>query len=535
VTVKVFVSYARDDDAVPAEEQANKGFVSFLYNQLVYEFRRLGPTRPKLWRDIECVDKGEEFAQRFEEELATSALLLIILSRNWMDRAWCQRELDLFTQKWGVGGEGEVRKRVVFAAKHFIPVDARPAVIQGKEGYDFFSRDLDAGHGNRHEREFFDRGAVRDQRYYERVSELGRYLYQLAQQYDSDGRALASRPSSNGAATEAASPGRRIEAPVQRPSEVQSNKSRRTVYVAQPAADMRQSYDRVVAELLGRGFAVLPNPGSQIPNDSTAVDFIDTALSTADLSVHLIGDKLGYAPEDAEPILKLQLRRAALQVELSPSTNRPVEFFRLIWAPRVVPTEGPAAGEPRDPIALVSKFDRQLASDKIEGETVSKFIDFLIQRIDRTEAPRAVPDLIESDTRVYINHRIEDTEHAIELGRVLAQRRIEVIWPNFEGDPAELRALHRENLRDADAVMLCWAKAPDVWVSKAAQELRSWRDLGRSERFSCRLLVAVPPPGLTKKRLLTVPPRSDIDAVLDLTNSEAPPPEAFDSLIHASR
>jgi hypothetical protein len=524
VAVQIFVSYARDDDALPPGAPPNKGFVSFLCDQLIYEFTRIGPTRPKLWRDIERIEKGEEFAKKFDEQLATSALMLIVLSRNWLARPWCSHELELFAGKREKHSDAGVRKRIVFAAKHFISFDRRPALIQGKEGYDFFSLDGDGddGDGNCKEREYFDRGAVRDEkRYYERVGELGRYLYQLAQQYDCDGHARAA-------------PAAGVE-DAKRPNTAGATKPSRAIYVAQPAADMRQAYDRVVAELQKRGFTVVPQPGLEIPKDETAVKFIDGALGEADLSVHLLGERLGYAPEDADPILKLQLARAAARIAAARTAPERGDFFRLIWAPRVSTGEGVATAEMRDPLAVLAKVDRQLDMDKIEGDSLSKFIDFLIQRVDRTEIPKQMPELLESDTRVYINHRIEDTENAIQFGKALAEHQIQVLWPYFEGDPAELRAMHHENLRDANAVLLCWAKAPEVWVSKSAQELRSWRDLGRTERFGCRLLVAAPPPGLTKRRLLNVPPRSDIDAVLDLTNCDEPPPHAFDSLIRASR
>jgi hypothetical protein len=314
-------------------------------------------------------------------------------------------------------------------------------------------------------------------------------------------------------------------------------KTGRTIYVAQPAADMRQAYERVSGELQRRGFVVVPERGQEIPKDDTAVGFIDSALREADLSVHLIGEKLGYAPEDAGPILKLQLERAALRIQHPRDTSiaGSSEFFRLIWAPQMSSLSDASKAPIRDPLEALSKVDRQLDTDKIEGESLSKFVDFLIQRVDRTETMKLVPELLESDTCVYINHRIEDTENAIQFGKALADRKIQVVWPYFDGDPAELRAMHRENLRDANAVLLCWAKAPDVWVSKSAQELRNWRDLGRMDRFACRLLVAAPPPGLTKRRILNVPPRSDIDAVLDLTDCSELPPDAFDALIRASR
>ena len=104
----------------------------------------------------------------------------------------------------------------------------------------------------------------------------------------------------------------------------------------------------------------------------------------------------------------------------------------------------------------------------------------------------------------------------------------------FFGQPAKCEVAHtsppvsRSRLRSSisirtgrrlqcDAVVLCWANASEVWIRAHARQLRDWRELGRTERFAFRGLIAGPPPGNRKKILLRVPPRSEIDKVLDLT------------------
>jgi hypothetical protein len=536
VGVQIFVSYARDDDAVPADVPPERGFVSFLCDQLIYEFKNNSlATRPALWRDIKRIEKGEEFEQRFKEQLATSAIMLIILSNNWLDRSWCANELQLFASQWSKDGEEGVRRRVVFAAKNFISYDRRPSLIQGKEGYEFFSLEGKDGDAPVREAMFFDRGEVWDRaHYYARVKELGRYLYELAQKYSADGNVTDSRPPENKSQLSAeADPPRKNK---ENTMVVGATRPARTIYVAQPAADMREAYDRVVKELQGRDFAIAPDPGSEIPKDDTATEFVDAALARSEFSIHLLGEKLGYAPDGTEPILKLQIARAAAKIaKPSVADFRHGSFFRLFWAPRTLVTNGVGTNSVRDPIAVLANLDRQLDSDKVEGESLSRFIDFLIQRIDVTEKPQQAKEMIDANTSVYINHRIEDIDSAIQFGKLLAGNQIEVLLPCFEGDPKELRSWHRKHLQNADSVLLCWAKAPDVWVSTSAQELRNWRSLKRKQRFACRLLVAAPPPGQTKRLMLNVPPRSDIDAVVDLTQCDEPPPDAFDSLIRASR
>jgi hypothetical protein len=132
---------------------------------------------------------------------------------------------------------------------------------------------------------------------------------------------------------------------------------------------------------------------------------------------------------------------------------------------------------------------------------------------------------------VYLYHRVEDQDYALDLAVALQERQIEPIIPALEGDAADLSAHHRQNLLECDAVILCWANASEVWARASARELSEWRELGRSKRFAYRALVAGPPPAARKNILVKLPPRSDIDLVLDLTALPKPVPEALSSLV----
>ena len=104
-------------------------------------------------------------------------------------------------------------------------------------------------------------------------------------------------------------------------------------------------YDSVVRELQGLGHVVVPE--TQIPSDSTAATFIDSNLAKTDLAIHLLGDKPGHTPEDAKPIVELQLERSALRTASGkPDADvAPKPLRRILWAPRALLDEArpPAA------------------------------------------------------------------------------------------------------------------------------------------------------------------------------------------------
>lgn len=509
---QIFLSYARDDDLLPPNLPPGKqasGFVTALHNQLLYEFRDLGGERPELWRDIHGIDRGDQFASVIEDQINNSDILLVVLSLNWIKREWCLRELQAFEKRWGA----EARQRIVIASKRAVPLELRPPLLQGQEGYNFFFLEPRAQAGE--EQQYFDRGTVIDDRYYNQVTDLARYLSSSNDRRSRQRTVpVAETPRPKAAGTHA-----------------------RTVFVAKPAADMRPAYSRIVEELEGRNFIVTPGVNEEIPHDGSAVQMIDAALTRADLAVHLLGEKAGYAPEDEDPIAKLQLARSGLRTGKPHTDETRAPFHRVIWAPRVL-TEG-GSGEDRDSTAVLAKFDQHLATDKIVGENLSKFVDFLIQRLDDMivmQTVSSVPELSEDGERsVYVYHRPEDQDHALELAKLLQSEHLEPRLPALEGDPAELAALHRQELQNCASVVLCWANASEVWVKATSRELAKWRDLGRSEKFACRAVVALPPPGQRKLVLSNFPPRNEIDVVLDLTQSESIDRSTLDPVVQASR
>ena len=497
---QIFVSYARNDDLPPLDGEG-KGFVTTLLKHLEFHFTCFGEPTPLIWRDKRAIARSEQFDPIIEKGVRDSDLLLVVLSNNWIHREFCLRELELFNQRWSSDGEAAVKGRIIVAGKNHIDPGARPTLLQGQEGYLFYSPDED---NPSRFREYFVRGKAREE-FHERTQELAEDIWRRACE-----RENVPRPASA------------LTGPVWTP--VPS--SGRKIYLAKPAADMRAAYTRLVDELRQRGYIVAPSPESEIPSDGRAPEFIRTSLGGAELSIHLLGAKPGWAPEDCEPIVPLQLKLAA-----------DGGARRIIWAPRILVDDHAqiAPAEARDPFTILEKFDRKRDSDTVDGSEVSAFAQFVIKHLDKNVPPVPEIDVIDANARVYLYHRPEDTQYAVEIARALEARGIQPVFPAFEGDPAELAALHRKELSECDAVILCWAKAAEVWVKSQSRELKNWRDLGRDKRFAVRGLVAGPPPGERKELLVQLPPRNEIDVVVDLTAYDKLVPEALDPLIRATQ
>ena len=137
--------------------------------------------------------------------------------------------------------------------------------------------------------------------------------------------------------------------------------------------------------------------------------------------------------------------------------------------------------------------------------------------------------------RLFLYHSQEDSEYALNLAQALQQRKLETLLPAFEGPDAEIKSFNGKQLAECDAVILCWAQASEVWVRAQASGMRNWHDLGRSQPFFYRAVVAAPPPGNRKKAGKLLFPRSEIDLVVDLSDQTIPTADLLDGLVPAPR
>lgn len=533
--VQIFISYARKDNRLPpnTSPRDGKGFITALKEYLEHAFDELGAPCPELWLDTRNIDPAQQFDPRLHDAIAKSSILLIVLSPNWMSSAWCQQELKIFAERWQ--GDKRLRERIVVACKRYVDRGKRPSFLQGQQGYDFFEFEGPSESGT--QIDFYSWGRPQLATKYEDViKQLGGYLHRRAQHVD--GRAETSQPLS----------------PPPAPEPTPRHPSReRTVFLAKPAPDMVVAYDRLVKELQGDGYTVVPDPQSKIPEDLSATSFVDRELDAAELSVHLLGARLGYAPEDAEPIARLQLQRARARVgqPVGGSDGGPGApvFRRIIWAPKLLDfshdpetASVPDSIQERDPFAVLAKFepegatlaanagDIKAAGDKVDDSGLNKFVKFVIEHLAKADTGRGDPGKTAEGGTVYVCHAPNDEKYALEVAKALRDEKIPADIPALDGDPGDLRRFHEQMLLECDAVVLCWGAASEVWARQRARDL-NWRKLGRSAQFASRGVIAGPPPGVRKSLFVKDMPPSEIDLVLDHTQPGKPLADALAPLI----
>jgi hypothetical protein len=503
--VLIFLSYAHDDDLTTSASEDEVGFVTFLDNMLQVKLRDLGATKARIWRDRRRVSQGDQFDDVIDDGLRQAEILLVVMSNNWMQRPYCRKELDSFVDLRRKNGILNVQERMIVVGKGHVDRLKRPAELQGQEGFLFYSRD-DQNDVNA-VTPFFNRGKANN-RFYDQRDALAVYLQKRVERV-ADGA---------GTGTTLA-PDRPIAAP-----------NGRTVYLAKPASDMKEAYARLAFELQGKGFTVVPDIGADIPSDTTALDVINDALAKAEASVHLVGEKPGFAPEGLDPIARLQLARARGKA----AQDKAERFFRrIVWVPKVLGAgagaTGPAAE--RDPLEVLGRFDSQTATDKIDGDILSKFVEFLFQYLAETAPRPTVNAPAGSKLQVYLSYHGADEDYAEAVAEALRESPVKIRIPVPDAD-ADSRRFNNDLLVKCDAVTLCWANASEVWVRSEADKLTDWQALGRKQQFAYRGLIAGPPPVPHKKAkaIGLLFQDGEFDKVVDLVEKGPPTRELLAEL-----
>jgi hypothetical protein len=499
--VVIFMSYAHDDDLILSPDPGETGFVSFLDQQLRLKLRDLGARQASVWRDRRRIGQGDQFADVIDDGLKQAELLLVVMSPNWMQRPYCRKEFETFLSLRKAAGVTNPAARMLVVGKGYVDRSGRPPELQGQEGFLFYSRDDENDVSAI--TPFFNRGKCND-RFYAELDDLASGLQRRVTQI------LSGAPAPQ---------------TTQQPAPIVTPNGR-TVFLAKPASDMKAAYVRLVTELQGKGFNVAPDPAADMPSDASAEAFLTDALSRAEVFVHLVGDSGGFAPEGLANIVKLQLalaRAKAPQAEGAPGQklNR-----RIVWAPKILDQGGTAPAGPaveRDPLKALEHFDQQIATDKIDGDILSKFIEFLFQYLTETTPKPVVTAAAGNKLDLYLSYHTADDDYAGAIAQALLQSSVKPRIPVADSD-ADARRYNSDLLAKCDAVTLCWGKASEVWVRSEADRLSDWQALGRKGQFAFRGLIAGPPPASHKKKaaLSLIFQDGEFDKVIDLVEKGPP-------------
>jgi hypothetical protein len=212
-------------------------------------------------------------------------------------------------------------------------------------------------------------------------------------------------------------------------------------------------------------------------------------------SIHLMGHHYGLIPESASSSLgEILLRFTADKASSG--------LKRFIWSPRDF-----ADGEAKQ-VELLEKIQEDpslhSAAELIEGSIITLKRD--IFRVIQEQKKKAEADTnkeikpVNDSKLIYLICEQRDEEAVEALEDYLFKEGLEVCLPAFDGDEADVKALHQENLINCSGALVYYGAAPRAWVDIKLRDLIKAVGYGRENPIENQAVFIAPPHDHRKER-----------------------------------
>ncbi|MCP4656252.1 MAG: TIR domain-containing protein [bacterium] len=469
----IFISYAHIDNQTFQEGQ--QGWIASLHRALELRVAQLSGQPLKIWRDPK-LQGNDAFADRLVAEVPKTALLVSVLSPRYLRSEWCRRELDTFITGSETTGGLRIRdkSRVFKVVKTPIPLAGQSPVLQQLLGYEFYLLDPETGRPTELNP---DEPEIR-RHYWAKLDDLAHDICQMLELLHADVDAASADDAAQAAAAE----------------------EPESVYLAETSFDLKAQHDALKRDLVMHGYQVLPaEPLPRYAEELAAL--VRAALARCRLSILLVGNNYGFVPEGASESAVM------LQNELAIERSSSHDFTRLLWLPPDLQTSDERQLRFIEQLRTDARL--QTTADLLEGSLESLKTEVRLrleppeEEADKAACEKAPGDGDDDLTRIYLIYDQRDAEPALAVEDHLFDRGFEVIVPAFDGDEAQVRLDHEENLCACDAVLLYYGAGPELWLRRKLREVQKSPGFGRTRPLVGKAIYVAPPDQPHKARLRT--------------------------------
>lgn len=363
-----------------------------------------------LWKSDDTLSFSKPIPDEMAEAIERTAILVVILSPEYLVSERCQSERQAFLEKAGPQRSSDSRVFIVERTK--IEDDDRPREFMDLRNYRFWVEDRE-----RHSPRTFgepspDPDKPEDDPYYARLRALSHDLTEELKRLKS--------------ATETS--GTDKDAPDTRPA----------IFLAEVSEDIIPQRDEVKQYLDQAGFRVLPEI-LYFSESEVFQQTVDNILEDCKIFVQLLSHLPGRKPP-GRPSYNY------LQYECARRAGKPI----LQW---------------RDPSLKPAAITDEEHRDLLERETViavnlEKFKQEIVERALFKPAVKT-PSV---KAFVFLNANREDRSLAQDIRDVMKARGVACALPLQKGAPADMRKDLEANLLDCDGVIVIYGEVPVTWA-----------------------------------------------------------------------
>lgn len=471
-TKDIFISYAHIDDEALAPDEP--GWVSEFHRSLEIRLSQLLGYKPVIWRD-KRLDGNHRFSDEIVQQLNEIALLVSVFSPRYIKSEWCQREIAEFyrVSENNIGVFLGNKSRIFKVIKTPVSLDLQPEIIKGLLGYDFFKTDQDTGRsvefGNLYGKEY-------QLAFWAKLNDLCHDIAALLTRIrDEENQPHPAANKTN-------------------PQQAVNGTNKIRVFLAETSSDIAASRDTILRVLGDKGYEVLPDKNLPLVCGEYESE-IKSAIQSCDLCIHMLGKNFGLVPEETHKS-KIQI-----QNEIAAALSSEKQIPRLIWMPPGINIEDERqAGY----INELKHSDKLLAgADLLIGplDDLKFAISDKLEKLAAGTTNLKRVNVSENETKkIYLICDQNDLESIRPIENGLFDRGYEVTIPVFEGEQAELRLDHQENLLSCDAVIIYYGAGNELWLRSKTRDLLKMAGYGRTKPIKVKSVLIAGPFTTQKER-----------------------------------
>lgn len=421
----VFISFSHQDNLAP---EGAKGWVAQFREHLEIWLRRRGLHDLDIWWDKEQLRGNTDFDARIEKVLGSTALLVVLHSRNYRQSDYCRRELDWFCAHAGqhpLGLNVGDRRRILNVLINNIPhqewtaSDHWTKPLSGTTGIPLHDADKVDDFGDPVPPEQFERA-------------LKPIVTAAVETLDACLQPAA-------------------------PSSKPADGTRPTVFLADVADTQRNYRKRLIKEIGDRARVLdaIPPPLGRDAHDQA----IASALEQADLTIHLLDQWPGREIED-DDATTYPRHQADLAAE-SPTSS-------LIWVPETLLAEDFEDEGQKLWLGNLEQASRTRRGYQFVRAGREPFVTQVLDSLDGINAQRAAAEV--GPPHILIDTHRKDQQYAYALAAGLAQRipDLELDFTKDADGADGWRQFEDTVARAHDLVVLFGQVAPD-WVKSRVE------------------------------------------------------------------
>lgn len=463
----IFISYAHIDDE--ALREGDKGWVATFHRSLEVRLAQLMGEKPKIWRDPK-LQGNDYFSDEIVQQFPGIATLVSVLSPRYVKSEWCTREVKEFFRaaESNIGIRVKNKARIFKVVKTPIDRSENPPELQNLLGYDFFKRDPETGRSIEYGTLF---GSEAEQAYWTMLDDLAHDICDLLQRL----RDINPDVSGSNCTTAGA-----------------SGEDKGTIFLATTSYDIKDTYEALRRDFAGHGYRVLPDTPLPLL-ESELQTHIGGMLAESAIAIHLVGEQYGIVPEGTDKsVVEIQNESAA---QFSALNGLP----RFIWIKPGIDVKDERHAEFLE--AIRSGGEAQTGADVFETQIDD--LKFAIHTTLRKQKEvKAAPsgEAATEALQVYLICDQRDLDSTHEIEDALFNTGFNVVLPVFEGDEAQVRMDHIENLKLCDAVLMYYGAGNELWLRSKQRDLLKIAGYGRTLPLLGKSIVLARPTTPNKER-----------------------------------